>query len=194
MIELVFATNNKNKLKEAEAILPESYLLLNLDDAGCNGEVEETEDSLTGNALLKARYVLENSSFSCFADDTGLEINALNGEPGVYSARYAGEQRSDNDNIQLVLDKLSSKNDRSARFKTVIALTIDNQQHLFEGIVNGIIRTEKSGTNGFGYDPIFEPENCGKTFAEMDMDEKNSYSHRGPPRGHRSGPANPHRD
>jgi XTP/dITP diphosphohydrolase len=177
-MKILFATSNKNKAAEIRRMLPSNIELITLNDIELNEDIPETSLTIEGNAKQKADYITTHFNINCFADDTGLEINALNGEPGVYSARYAGEQRSDNDNIQLVLDKLSSKNDRSARFKTVIALTIDNQQHLFEGIVNGIIRTEKSGTNGFGYDPIFEPENCGKTFAEMDMDEKNSYSHR----------------
>jgi XTP/dITP diphosphohydrolase len=177
-MKILFATSNKNKAAEIRRMLPSNIELITLNDIELNEDIPETSLTIEGNAKQKADYITTHFNINCFADDTGLEINALNGEPGVYSARYAGEQRSDNDNIQLVLDKLSSKNVRSARFKTVIALTIDNQQHLFEGIVNGIIRTEKSGTNGFGYDPIFEPENCGKTFAEMDMDEKNSYSHR----------------
>ena len=177
-MKILFATSNQNKAAEIRRLLPSNIELITLNDIELNEDIPETSLTIEGNAKQKADYITTHFNMNCFADDTGLEINALNGEPSVYSARYAGEQRSDNDNIQLVLDKLSSKNDRSARFKTVIALTIDNQQHLFEGIVNGIIRTEKSGTNGFGYDPIFEPENCGRTFAEMDMDEKNSYSHR----------------
>ena len=179
MIELVFATNNKNKLKEAEAILPESYLLLNLDDAGCNGEVEETEDSLTGNALLKARYVLENSSFSCFADDTGLEVDALNGAPGVYSARYAGTPANSDANIDKLLKEMEGKSNRTARFKTIIALILNGEEHLFEGTVEGRISEARQGEYGFGYDPIFIPEGYTQSFAEMDSKEKNAISHRG---------------
>jgi len=154
-MKILFATSNKNKAAEIRRMLPSNIELITLNDIELNEDIPETSLTIEGNAKQKADYITTHFNINCFADDTGLEINALNGEPGVYSARYAGEQRSDNDNIQLVLDKLSSKNDRSARFKTVIALTIDNQQHLFEGIVNGIIRTEKSGTNGFGYDAIF---------------------------------------
>ena len=178
MMKILFATSNENKANEIRQLLPSTIELITLKDIEINEEIPETSPTIEGNAKQKADYITTHFNINCFADDTGLEINALNGEPGVYSARYAGEQRSDEDNMQLVLDKLKSKEDQSARFKTVIALTIDKQQHLFEGIVNGTIRTEKSGTNGFGYDPIFEPEDCGKTFAEMDMDEKNSYSHR----------------
>lgn len=177
-MKILFATSNQNKAAEIRRMLPSTIELITLNDIEINEDIPETSLTIEGNAKQKADYITKHFNLNCFADDTGLEINALNGEPGVYSARYAGNQRSDSDNMQLVLEKLSSKEDRSARFKTVIALTIDNQQHLFEGIVNGIIRHEKSGSNGFGYDPIFEPENCGKTFAEMNMDEKNSYSHR----------------
>lgn len=178
MMKILFATSNENKANEIRQLLPSTIELITLKDIEITEDIPETSPTIEGNAKQKADYITTHFNINCFADDTGLEINALNGEPGVYSARYAGEQRSDEDNMQLVLDKLKSKEDRSARFKTVIALTIDKQQHLFEGIVNGTIRTEKSGTNGFGYDPIFEPEDCGKTFAEMDIDEKNSYSHR----------------
>ena len=177
-MKILFATSNENKANEIRKMLPSTIELITLKDIEINEDIPETSPTIEGNAKQKADYITTHFNINCFADDTGLEINALNGEPGVFSARYAGEQRSDTDNMQLVLDRLKTKEDRSARFKTVIALTIDKQQHLFEGIVNGVIRTEKSGTNGFGYDPIFEPENCGKTFGEMDMDEKNSYSHR----------------
>lgn len=177
-MKILFATSNQNKAAEIRRMLPSDIELITLNDIEITEDIPETSSTIEGNAKQKADYITAHFNLNCFADDTGLEINALNGEPGVYSARYAGEQRSDNDNMDLVLTKLHSIEDRSARFKTVIALTIDDQQHLFEGIVNGIIRTEKTGTNGFGYDPIFEPENCGKTFAEMNMDEKNSYSHR----------------
>jgi len=177
-MKILFATANQNKADEIQRMLPSHFELITLSDIELNEDIPETSDTIEGNAKQKADYITEHFNLNCFADDTGLEIKALNGEPGVYSARYAGNQRSDNDNMDLVLNKLVSVSDRSARFKTVIALNINDEQHLFEGIVNGTIRTEKTGTNGFGYDPIFEPENCGKTFAEMDMDEKNSYSHR----------------
>ncbi|MBI1221767.1 MAG: non-canonical purine NTP diphosphatase [Bacteroidetes bacterium] len=178
-MELVFATNNKNKLREAETILPDSYLLLNLDDAGCPGDIPETEDTLQGNALLKARYVTKHSDFSAFADDTGLEVEALNGAPGVYSARYAGKEANAEKNIDKLLKELKDQPNRNARFVTVIALIIDGEEFLFEGEVQGRIATEKSGAKGFGYDPVFIPSGYTVTFAEMDPSEKNSISHRG---------------
>lgn len=177
-MKILFATANQNKAAEIRRMLPSHFELITLSDIELNEDIPETSDTIEGNAKQKADYITEHFNLNCFADDTGLEIKALNGEPGVYSARYAGEERSDDANMQLVLEKLSVLNNRSARFKTVIALNINDEQHLFEGIVNGTIRTEKTGANGFGYDPIFEPENCGKTFGEMDMDEKNKYSHR----------------
>ncbi|MFK7786055.1 MAG: RdgB/HAM1 family non-canonical purine NTP pyrophosphatase [Crocinitomicaceae bacterium] len=175
---ILFATSNQNKAKEIAALLPEAYELITLADIDLKEDIPETQDTIEGNAKQKSEYIIEHFDLDCFADDTGLEIPALDNEPGVKSARYAGEQRDSEANMQLVLDRLKDKEDRSARFKTVISLELDGQQHLFEGIVNGTIRTEKSGNQGFGYDPIFEPENCGKTFAQMSMEEKNSYSHR----------------
>ncbi len=177
-MKLLFATSNQHKAKEIAALLPESYELLTLNDIEITEEIPETSDTLEGNAKQKSEYILHNFGLDCFADDTGLEIPALNNEPGVKSARYAGEHRNSEDNMQLVLSRLEGKNDRSSRFRTVISLELNGQQHLFEGIVNGAIRTEKSGDGGFGYDPIFEPENCGRTFGEMSLDEKNQYSHR----------------
>lgn len=177
-MKILFATSNQNKAKEIAALLPDSFELLTLNDIDITEEIPETQDTLEGNAKQKSEYILSNFKLDCFADDTGLEIPSLNNEPGVFSARYAGEQRNSEDNMQLVLDRLKGKTDRSARFRTVISLELNGEQHLFEGIVNGIIRTEKHGDGGFGYDPIFEPENCGKTFGEMEMDEKNRYSHR----------------
>ena len=177
-MKILFATSNQNKAKEIAALLPDSYELMTLNDIDLNEDIPETQDTLDGNAKQKSEYVLTNFKLDCFADDTGLEIPSLNHEPGVRSARYAGEQRSSEANMQLVLDRLADKEDRSARFRTVISLELNGEQHLFEGIVNGTIRTEKSGDGGFGYDPIFEPENCGKTFGKMSMDEKNRYSHR----------------
>lgn len=177
-MQILFATSNQNKANEIRRMLPSNIELLTLADIEISEDIPETSPTIEGNAKQKANYVTSHYKLNCFADDTGLEIEALNGEPGVRSARYAGEERSDEANMQLVLDKLSTLENRSARFKTVIALNINDDQYLFEGIVNGTIRHTKSGTNGFGYDPIFEPENCGKTFAEMSMDEKNGYSHR----------------
>lgn len=177
-MKLLFATANVNKAKEIAALLPSSYELLTLRDIDLKEDIPETQNTLEGNAKQKSEYVLNNFNLDCFADDTGLEIPALNNEPGVRSARYAGEQRDSEANMQLVLDRLKGKEDRSARFRTVISLELDGKQYLFEGIVNGTIREGKSGDGGFGYDPIFEPENCGRTFGEMTMDEKNQYSHR----------------
>lgn len=177
-MKLLFATANQNKAREIKALLPLNVELLTLADIDIQEDVPETSDTIEGNAVQKANYITEKFQVNCFADDTGLEIEALNGEPGVKSARYAGDQRSDSDNIELVLSKLDGQQNRLARFKTIIALNLDGKQFVFEGIVNGTIRTEKTGSNGFGYDPIFEPEKCGKTFAEMSMAEKNSYSHR----------------
>lgn len=177
-MKLLFATANVNKAKEIAALLPASYELLTLQDIDLKEDIPETRDTLEGNAQQKSEYVLNNFNLDCFADDTGLEISALNNEPGVRSARYAGEQRDTEANMQLVLERLKGKADRSARFRTVISLELKGQQYLFEGIVNGTIREEKLGEGGFGYDPIFEPENCGRTFGEMTMEEKNGYSHR----------------
>lgn len=177
-MKILFATSNQNKANEIRKMLPNNIDLLTLADIEITEDIPETSDTIEGNAKQKADYITSNYQLNCFADDTGLEIEALSGEPGVRSARYAGEKRSDDANMQLVLDKLKSSENRSARFKTVIALNINGEQFLFEGIVNGIIRQEKAGKNGFGYDPIFEPENCGKTFAEMSTEEKNQYSHR----------------
>ena len=177
-MKLLFATANVNKAKEIAALLPASYELLTLKDIDLQEDIPETRDTLEGNAQQKSEYVLQNFQLDCFADDTGLEIPALNNEPGVKSARYAGEQRDTEANMQLVLDRLKDKEDRTARFRTVISLELEGKQYLFEGIVNGTIREERSGEGGFGYDPIFEPENCGRTFGEMTMEEKNNYSHR----------------
>jgi len=177
-MKLVFATSNQNKAAEIAKMLPSHFEILTLKDINHTEDIPETTGTIQGNAKQKANFILENYKVDCFADDTGLEINALNGEPGVNSARYAGEQRSDNDNMALVLNKLMSESDRSAQFRTVIALNINDVQLVFEGIVKGKILKNGRGTNGFGYDPIFEPENCGKSFAEMTMDEKNTFSHR----------------
>jgi XTP/dITP diphosphohydrolase len=178
-MKLVFASNNKNKIIEIQALLPTSIQILSLEDIGCFEEIPETADTIDGNAILKANYVSEKYGFSCFADDTGLEVQALNGEPGVYSARYAGEQKDANDNMDKLLTNLRDKENRSANFKTVICLNLNGEQKLFTGIVNGKIIEEKIGTNGFGYDPIFVADGFTKTFAELTLLEKSTISHRG---------------
>ena len=178
-MKLVFATNNKNKIKEIKALLPDSLTILSLDDIGCHEDIPETADTITGNALQKAKHVFDKYGYNCFADDTGLEIEALNGEPGIYSARYAGPQRDANDNMDKVLANLKGKDNRSAHFKTVIALIIEDSTTLFEGVANGEITTTKSGVEGFGYDPIFKPKGYDITFSEMSLEEKNKISHRG---------------
>lgn len=178
-MQLVFASNNQNKIKEIQQLLPSSIEILSLESIGCHEEIPETADTIEGNAILKANYVTEKYGYNCFADDTGLEVAALNGEPGVYSARYAGEQRDAGDNMDLLLENLLGKADRTAQFKTVIALNLNGNQHLFTGIAKGKITTEKSGNQGFGYDPIFQPEDFDKTFAELSLEIKNKISHRG---------------
>lgn len=178
-MQIVFATNNRNKIKEVQALLPESIQLVSLEDIGCLEDIPETADTIEGNAILKADYVSQKYGYDCFADDTGLEVEALNGEPGVYSARYAGEQKNANDNMDLLLSKLRSENNRNAQFKTVVALNLNGQQHLFTGIARGKITTEKSGDQGFGYDPIFLPEGFTQTFAEISLQQKGQISHRG---------------
>lgn len=178
-MQLVFASNNKNKIKEIQQMLPESITVLSLEDIGCTEEIPETSDTIEGNAILKANYVTEKYGYNCFADDTGLEVDALNGEPGVYSARYAGEQKNADDNMDKLLDALTDNTNRKANFKTVIALNINNTQKLFTGIVNGTITKEKTGNQGFGYDPIFKANGYSKTFAELTLEEKAIISHRG---------------
>ena len=178
-MNLVFASNNKNKIKEIQSILPETIKILSLEEIGCYEEIPEIADTIEGNAILKANYVTEKYGYDCFADDTGLEVKALNGEPGVYSARYAGEQRDANDNMNKLLEALSGKSDRSAQFKTVIALNLKGKQSLFTGIAKGTITLNKTGNQGFGYDPIFQPENYSETFAELSSEVKNKISHRG---------------
>ncbi|SHI76160.1 XTP/dITP diphosphohydrolase [Mesonia phycicola] len=177
-MKLVFATHNKNKFKEIESLLPKHITLLSLDDIGCTEDIEENATTIEGNALIKAQYVKENYNYDCFADDTGLEIEELGGEPGVYSARYAGEDKSSDANINKVLEKLESKSNRKAQFKTVIALTLNKEEQLFTGICSGEITKNRKGTEGFGYDPIFQPEGYSITFAEMTLSEKSTISHR----------------
>lgn len=178
-MKLVFASNNKNKIQEIQALVPNSIQILSLEEIGCTEDIPETADTIEGNAILKANYVTEKYGYDCFADDTGLEVYALNGAPGVYSARYAGEQKDANDNMDKLLDELKDKSNRKANFKTVIALNLNGKQNLFTGIINGKIINEKIGTNGFGYDPIFVADGYNKTFAELSMEEKSTISHRG---------------
>ena len=178
-MQLVFASNNKNKIKEIQLLLPETIQILSLEAIGCFVDIPETADTIEGNAVLKANYVTEKFGYNCFADDTGLEVEALNGEPGVYSARYAGEQKDADDNMDKLLDNLKGKSNRSAQFKTVIVLNLNGKQTLFTGIIKGKIIEEKIGTNGFGYDPIFVTEGYTRTFAELTIEEKSTISHRG---------------
>lgn len=177
-MKLVFASNNQNKIKEIQQLLPSSITVLSLEEIGCFEDIPETAATIEGNAILKANHVTEKYGYNCFADDTGLEVNALNGEPGVYSARYAGEQKNATDNMNKLLVELNGNQNRTAQFKTVIALNIDGNQQLFTGIAEGIIIEEKKGNQGFGYDPIFQPKELNKTFAELTMEEKATYSHR----------------
>lgn len=178
-MNLVFASNNKNKILEIQSILNGSIKILSLEDIGCHEDIPETADTIEGNAILKADYVTKKYGYDCFADDTGLEISALNGEPGVYSARYAGEQRDSDDNMNKVLEGLNDATNRNAHFKTVIALNLNGKQHLFTGIASGTITQNKKGSQGFGYDPIFQPEGYEETFAELPLTIKNKISHRG---------------
>lgn len=178
-MKIVFASNNKNKILEIQSMLPESIQIVSLESIGCLEEIPETSETIEGNAVLKANYVTQNYGFDCFADDTGLEVEALNGEPGVFSARYAGEQRNADDNMIKLLNELADKNNRTAQFKTVIALNLNGKQYLFEGIASGKITTKKIGLGGFGYDPIFKPTNYDETFAELSLEVKNEISHRG---------------
>ena len=178
-MKLVFASNNKNKIQEIQALVHNTIQILSLEEIGCTEDIPETADTIEGNAILKANYVTEKYGYDCFADDTGLEVEALNGAPGVYSARYAGEQKDANDNMDKLLSELKDKSNRKANFKTVIALNLNGKQNLFTGIINGKIIKEKMGTNGFGYDPIFVADGYEKTFAELSMEEKSTISHRG---------------
>ena len=178
-MKLVFASNNKNKIQEIQALVPNTIQIVSLEEIGCTEDIPETADTIEGNAILKANYVTEKYGYDCFADDTGLEVEALNGAPGVYSARYAGEQKDANDNMDKLLSELKDESNRKANFKTVIALNLNGKQNLFTGIINGKIIEEKIGTNGFGYDPIFVADGYEKTFAELSMEEKSTISHRG---------------
>ncbi len=179
MKTLVFATNNQHKLQEVRQILGDRFEIKGLSDIGCDVDIPETADTLEGNAMQKAKYVKEHYGLDCFADDTGLECTALDGAPGIRSARYAGENHDSEANMRKLLENLKEKSDRSAQFRTVIALLYQGEEHLFEGVVRGGIITEHKGTQGFGYDPVFVPEGYNTTFAEMTAEEKNSISHRG---------------
>jgi XTP/dITP diphosphohydrolase len=177
-MNLVFASNNPHKLKEVTAILAGIVTVKSLEDAGIAGDIAETADTLEGNALIKAGYVYRETGLDCFADDTGLFVEALNGMPGVISARFAGEHCSPQDNIKKLLSLMGKENNRKAYFKTVICLVQKGEEKYFEGIINGSISRQPMGTNGFGYDPVFIPEGFSKTFAELSSEEKNSLSHR----------------
>ncbi len=177
-MKLVFATHNKNKAIEIQSLMPSGIEILTLDEIGCTEDIPETADTLEGNAKIKADFVYEKYGYDCFADDTGLEVEALNNEPGVLSARYAGSAKDPEENIQLLLKNLNNQSNRKAQFRTVIAMRLKDETNLFEGIVIGQITFNKSGSDGFGYDPIFQPEDSQRTFAEMSLVEKNTISHR----------------
>ena len=178
-MKLVFATNNPHKLKELQHLLGDEIHLLSLNDIGCQEEIPENQETLEGNAAEKSFFIYNNYGYDCFADDTGLEIDALNGEPGVYSARYAGEEKSSEANMKKVLAEMKEIKNRKARFRTVISLVIDGKEQQFEGAVEGHILEEKHGDEGFGYDPVFQPNGYQQSFAEMNLEMKNQISHRG---------------
>jgi XTP/dITP diphosphohydrolase len=178
-MKICFATNNKKKIEEVKAALGTEFDILSLEDIGCREELPETGETLDQNAFQKARYVKEHYGVDCFADDTGLEVEALDGAPGVYSGRFAGEPRSDERNVDSLLSKLENTENRKAMFRTVIALLLEGKEHTFEGIAEGEIIRERSGVGGFGYDPIFKPNGYDQTFAELTLEEKNAISHRG---------------
>lgn len=179
MKELVFATNNEHKLRELREIAGEKFRILSLKDINCFDDIPETEPTIKGNALIKANYIKDKYGYDCFADDTGLEVEALGGEPGVYSARYAGEDCDSEKNIDKILTKLKNESNRKARFITYIALILEGNTHIFEGEVQGEILTERHGEGGFGYDSVFKPVESENSFAEMLPEEKNAISHRG---------------
>lgn len=178
-MKLVFATNNPNKVAEVQKMLSNTIELLSLKDINCFDEIEETESTLEGNAKLKAAYITQKFGYNCFADDTGLEVESLNGKPGVYSARFAGEPRNSENNMEKLLLVLKDLENRKAQFRTSICLNLDGKKFLFEGVCKGEILKEKQGKKGFGYDPIFKPEGFNRSFAEMTSQEKNKISHRG---------------
>lgn len=176
--KIVFSTNNEHKLEEVRSKIGKYYQIVSLKDLGDNTDIPETGETLEENALIKANYLYQKYGYNCISDDTGLEVTALNNAPGVYSARYAGEQKNSEDNITKLLAELKGKIDRSARFRTVIALIKDGKKYLFEGIVEGTITEERRGNSGFGYDSVFQPTGYDKTFAELTLEEKNTISHR----------------
>ena len=178
MIKIVFATNNKNKIKEVQKLLPRNIELISLEDIGCEDDIPETQHTIKGNSIQKVNYIISKYNLDCFADDTGLEISALNGDPGVHSARYAGLERNSKKNIEKVLKNLNNIKNRNARFKTVIALSYKGEILTFEGVCDGVISNKIQGDGGFGYDSIFKPKGINKTFAELSFDEKNKISHR----------------
>ena len=178
-MKIVFASNNKNKIQEIQSMLPEKIQIISLESIGCFEEIPETANTIEGNAIMKANYISQKYGFDCFADDTGLEVDSLNGQPGVYSARFAGEQRNADDNMNKLLIDLTDQSNRNAHFKTVIALNFKGKQYLFTGIASGEIILEKMGSGGFGYDPIFKPSGYENTFAELSLEIKNEISHRG---------------
>jgi XTP/dITP diphosphohydrolase len=178
-MKLVFATNNLNKLKEVQEILSNTIEIVSLKDINCFDEVDETETTLEGNAKLKADYITQKFGYNCFADDTGLEVESLDGKPGVYSARYAGEPVNSENNMQKLLTELKGKENRKAQFRTAVCLNLNGEQYVFEGTCKGEILTEKQGTEGFGYDPIFKPAGFSESFANMNSEDKNKISHRG---------------
>lgn len=178
-MKICFATNNKKKIEEVMAALGHGFTIVSLEEIGCHEELPETGDTLDHNAFQKARYVFDHYGVDCFADDTGLEVEALDGAPGVYSGRYAGEPRSDERNIEKLLQEMHGITNRKARFRTVIALIQGGKEYAFEGVADGEIIKEKTGSGGFGYDPVFKPTGYDKTFAELSMEEKNQISHRG---------------
>jgi XTP/dITP diphosphohydrolase len=175
---IIFATNNQNKVEEVRAVLGSRFNIITLKEAGIDIDIPEPHDTLEANATEKSRTIFEITKQNCFSEDTGLEVEALNGEPGVKSARYAGEARSFDDNIEKLLGKLASSENKTARFRTVISLILNGKEYFFEGICNGEIISERKGNKGFGYDPVFIPDGSDQTFAEMDMTEKNKFSHR----------------
>jgi XTP/dITP diphosphohydrolase len=178
-MKLVFASNNANKIKEIQGLVPEYIQIVSLQDIGCTEDIPETADTIEGNAILKANYITQKYGLDCFADDTGLEVEALNGAPGVHSARYAGEPKNDSNNINKLIAALVNESNKKANFKTVICLNVNEKQTLFTGIINGKIIDAKIGENGFGYDPVFVADGMNKTFAELSMAEKSGISHRG---------------
>lgn len=178
-MKIVFATNNQNKIREVQQLLPETIEIISLESIGCHEDIPETADTIEENAIMKANYITQKYGYDCFADDTGLEVEALDGAPGVHSARYAGEHRNSEDNITKLLKELKDTTNRNAQFKTVIALNLNGNQHLFTGIAKGKITKQRSGNQGFGYDPVFLPEGFSDTFAQISLEQKGKISHRG---------------